>query len=1106
MSMSVFYLILSASFTNIIVLSVDQVFAKDTTETVITIHFSNPSFSTIHIDNLTFTQIAIPDCFMNGSTGDPLMPLYPVHVLIPHGKKLSDIRIQTSEPLNYSQHIRDAPLFPTQLETPFSDPQNGTDFSLNESTYTSKEPVKSSRLSNHGQGTLKGYPILTLNLYPLEYTPHSSTLYFYSDMTITITWSRVDQKGHHPFLRGDRQDRNFVASFVDNPEDINSYDQQVLSVSKQGVLGSSPLSDEYSNGLCGSSETVEYVIVTSDDLSDTTGYEYNWTDLIQHRENLDGFTGRIVTVESIDACSDYWNSTALFNDSAAHLREFCKDAYLDWNTQYVLLGGTWETSDASKQIVPCRVLEDIYETLSFDTMPSDLYFSNLDGDWYDEANGVWGGGRARENDKYSELSVGRLAVWDAEMISNSIDKIIWYDTCTNESFLRSAAFLGGNLGWTSTSKEYMEEIRVGDGAWAQYEGFEEWNTAYPDYAFDTTGRYYDEDYPTESDAVNAWKNAINNNEISMISHLDHGSRLNTLSLGTGSELSNTNFFIGTSQACLSGRYIDGNSGASSFISSWDDKGAFAMVINTGYGYGTSSSTYGASQQQHKIFWDYFFDNQSDDLSNWQLGNALRYTKDIFSAVIDYSSSYCYVWYSWNLFGDPAQTLHITPLYQDPSIESLSPENGSVDVDVSINFTVDISDDDLLNWSITCSNGQTSSDTLDEPGTKYLSLTNLSFNTSYMIWVNVTDGENWAREQSGFTTRLLYQPICPNDCQITSINRTCIEFSWTSDALSDTVRIERNISSSWSMGKGDLVGNTSGSSFSDSGLSPDTTYYYQLWSWNTTDKVYSVSNATLWNTTASNNLPVLSDFSVSNGSTNVSVDVNWTSVLSDIDGDEIEWTMNCSSGENKSGIEQGSGSVWMVLKDLFYNTTYVLWINATDEFDTVSYWYTFTTTTVEDTFAPSVADITVEYSTAKDILIGWENISCSVTDVSIIEAVTITFTLPNGSYYNDSLAQVTGADTYFLNTTFQQSGNYTFSIRAVESNGFETVSDIQTISLAPNWDVNEEGICNLADITIISEYYGQMGSEGWIRADVDNNGEIQVLDFVASSNHYGEGWW
>jgi len=373
-------------------------------------------------------------------------------------------------------------------------------------------------------------------------------------------------------------------------------------------------------------------------------------------------------------------------------------------------------------------------------------------------------------------------------------------------------------------------------------------------------------------------------------------------------------------------------------------------------------------------------------------------------------------------------------------------------------------------------------------------------------VNVTDAMNSTKTYTTFTTRQEYLPLAPSDCATTNVQRTSITITWDADGSTDKTRVERNTGTNWSLGEGTLISNASGLTITDANLLADTTYYYQLWTWNETDGIYSTTFASLSETTQANTLPTVSSFSIVNGSANVSIDVNWSALISDDDSDTITWTMNCSDGQHVSGETEGSDVVYLILTELSYNTSYMIWVNLTDGFETVNRWYTFTTTIFADTTPPEISDVTLSSSDPLDVLIGWENISCSITDASLIATVTINITLPDNSFSNQSMNTIPGTENYYYNTSLQQTGNYTFIIRAVDSNGFETFSNEQNISLAPNWDVNEDGTCNVLDLTIISNYYGQTGFEGWIRADDDNNGEIQVLDFVIASNHYDEGWW
>jgi len=100
------------------------------------------------------------------------------------------------------------------------------------------------------------------------------------------------------------------------------------------------------------------------------------------------------------------------------------------------------------------------------------------------------------------------------------------------------------------------------------------------------------------------------------------------------------------------------------------------------------------------------------------------------------------------------------------------------------------------------------------------------------------------------------------------------------------------------------------------------------------------------------------------------------------------------------------------------------------------------------------------------------------------------------------------DTYYFNSssTFSTYGNYSYFIWANDTSNNGESSSSSTISMPPNWDVNNDGSCNVYDLVCTSNHYNETGNSGWISEDVDNNGEIQVMDLVLISVHYDETWW
>jgi hypothetical protein len=288
-------------------------------------------------------------------------------------------------------------------------------------------------------------------------------------------------------------------------------------------------------------------------------------------------------------------------------------------------------------------------------MACDLYFSNLDGDWYYSADSIWGGGKGGTHDKLSELYVGRITAYNDTMVSNAVSKIIWYENTTHfEYWLRNCTFAGANLGWTSTSKQYMEELRLGTGYYSENVGFEEWNENHTGYLLNTTNRWYDAD-----GEWGYFENSIIRDNSSVINQLGHGTISSPFSLSGWDDIPNTKPFFGYSQACTCGRFHAGYSGCEQLICRFPERNAFALVLNTGYGYGDELSTQGPNQHQQKLFWDYFFNSSNDTQANWQLGKAHFYSKDKMSEFIDSEDRvWTYAWYSTNFFGDPATTYKI----------------------------------------------------------------------------------------------------------------------------------------------------------------------------------------------------------------------------------------------------------------------------------------------------------------------------------------------------------------------------------------------------------------------------------------------------------------
>jgi len=513
------------------------------------------------------------------------------------------------------------------------------------------------------------------------------------------------------FFRNSVDDASWVQHLVSNPEVVDSYQ----------ALNYEPT--EYPGGLCNPSETHQYVVITTEDgglndwdTSETT--PYNWDSLMAEHADL---SPTLVTEQAIAACSDYDNATPLFNDLQAHIREFCKDAYQDWGTQYVLIGadGEW---------IAARDMDYSYES----DVDADIYWSNLDRNFNANQNSNWGEEGDSGFDTFSELYIGRLTVDTPQDVSNWMTKSFCYAREGNPEILDNAAFYGGALGWSAQGDDFVDYSAIkGTCNWLgpipgahgiyppwlgfQY-GFETWNQISSGIPYNLSVKWTAEYSPnpgwqggSQSVAIAGLKAAINADQVSLISavaHADPDMSMDVYSSDWNTQYHNTKPFFITDYGCHCGDFDDADDGVlAAMLFNNDTHLAFGCTYNTCYGWGSLEDTNSSSALQQKLFWDYCFDlaNHSGSPMNWQLGKAHAFSKDEMAPTINWT--YSGAPGSWRgiiegclLFADPAQLIKPPRNNDAPATPSTptGPTTGSVAI--TYNFTTsttDPDDDDLL---------------------------------------------------------------------------------------------------------------------------------------------------------------------------------------------------------------------------------------------------------------------------------------------------------------------------------------------------------------------------------------------------------------------------
>ncbi|HUU59190.1 MAG TPA: C25 family cysteine peptidase, partial [Phycisphaerae bacterium] len=289
---------------------------------------------------------------------------------------------------------------------------------------------------------LCGYSLGVLEVFPVCYEAASRTLTYYSDIGVTVT-TGPSEDPKAVGLRDAAADAARVLDLVDNDSAIHGYDVQLFAPEAGGGPLSLPAAGPY-----------EYVVITSQAL------EGAFQPLVDHKIAR-GLSATIVTTEYI--YDHYASSFAGEDDAAGRIREFITDAYANWNTRWVLLGG--DTDQVAHRMV--QVSANGYTA----TFASDMYFACLDGPYNGDGDSHWadtndgtGGG---DVDRAPEVFVGRAAVSTFAEAGNFVAKTILQETSPPPN-PTTGVWIGEKLSsdpltWGATSLDAIIAAKIPDG-------------------------------------------------------------------------------------------------------------------------------------------------------------------------------------------------------------------------------------------------------------------------------------------------------------------------------------------------------------------------------------------------------------------------------------------------------------------------------------------------------------------------------------------------------------------------------------------------------------------------------------------------------------------
>lgn len=360
--------------------------------------------SKINQDYLEIECDGLTNC--NEQEGMPSLPSKSIHLYIPSGYQIASVAMINPVVKTIALTKK---ILPFQGKIPTNGMSDKEFVAPLQTVYNSDllypgEQIQSARV-NYFDYTNQ---IASLKVTPFQYDAKNNRLMFYSsfDIQVTLTEKQIVKNNLSEFKRKRTAEHQamyntILSNLVDNRKDI---EYEIVT-------------DEYNSNVdLRSAPTVppKYVVITSEALAPAFKRFVAW----KKRKGIDI---SIVTMEYIRANYSGDLISGIYDD-AGKLRQFLFDSYQN-KLVYALLGG-------DKNTVPIRLgtsQDNTTYTWNY-VIPTDLYFSDFNGNWNVDGDSFYGEPTDDSPDYAAEISVGRLLCSTSQHIENWTEKLIRYES------------------------------------------------------------------------------------------------------------------------------------------------------------------------------------------------------------------------------------------------------------------------------------------------------------------------------------------------------------------------------------------------------------------------------------------------------------------------------------------------------------------------------------------------------------------------------------------------------------------------------------------------------------------------------------------------------
>ena len=367
--------------------------------------------------------------------GVPMLPTIPLFISVPAGLGAAEVTVTDFT-------VQELPgvyvVMPANTPQPVSRPVEFRAV-FDDEIYSSSDPYPAVPLTAAGGGNISGYGVAAAQFSPFIYEPASGALSVITHIEFEITTEPLSYAVRVPnrvTRQVAEQGLAKIQSMVLNPWDVH-VSVPVVEPSFTGTPHPESTVDGPDFG-----DTAEWVLITPEAFVESFEPLRDW-------KLLKGYTTAIVTTEYI--FDNYSGS-----NNAERIRNFIIDAYENWSTQWVVLGGDCnQVQERRGYVIISGCSED--DRL----IPCDLYFSDLDGDWNADGDGYWGEWPSDNPDMFPDVYVSRYPVVATNFVDTVVSKTLTYEKEIPADHTTDALFLGAYLdSYTSggTAKDRVDTL------------------------------------------------------------------------------------------------------------------------------------------------------------------------------------------------------------------------------------------------------------------------------------------------------------------------------------------------------------------------------------------------------------------------------------------------------------------------------------------------------------------------------------------------------------------------------------------------------------------------------------------------------------------------